>query len=101
MGPRFLRLDPIAIGRWRHAQRFPVGIEIADKYTLGNWETVEVSAAGEEIPNRVQVIPKDDVLVDDEVAGWRALHEYGAAGQRLSIWTGSSWSAGRKPKMRE
>ncbi len=101
IGTPLQRLDPIEIGRWRHAQRFPVGIEIAYKYTLGNWETVEVSAAGEEIPNRVQLLPKDDVLVDDEVAGWRALHEYGAASQRLSIWTGSSWSAGWKPKMRE
>ncbi len=70
--PGFLRLDPIEIGRWRHVQRFPVGIQIAYKYTLGNWETVEVSAAGEEIPNRVLVIPDHDALVADRVAGWRA-----------------------------
>jgi len=73
--PGFLRLDPVGIGRWRHAQRFPVGIEVAYKYTLGNWQTVEVSAAGEDIPNRVLVIPEEDVLVDDEVARWGALPE--------------------------
>jgi hypothetical protein len=71
--PGFLRMEPVEIGRWQHAQRFPAGIEIAYKYTLGDWRTVEVSAAGEELPNRVLRIPEDDVLVADRVAAWRAL----------------------------
>lgn len=29
--PGFLRMAPIEIGRWRHAQRFPAGIVIAYK----------------------------------------------------------------------
>jgi hypothetical protein len=71
--PAFLQMQPIDIGRWRHLQRFPVGILIAYKYTLGSWDTVEVSAAGDDLPNRTLLIPTRDVLVDDTVARWRAV----------------------------
>lgn len=71
--PGFVPMRPIEIGRWQHVQRFPVGIVIAYKYTLGSWDMVEVSAAGEDVPNRTLTTGETDLLMDDTVAAWRTV----------------------------
>jgi len=57
--------------QWQIALPFFAGDNIEYKYTRGSWESVEKGAAGEEIPNRILIVPNDDHIQNDFVANWR------------------------------
>jgi len=47
-----------------------VGDRIEYKYNRGSWETVEKDKEGNEIPNRVVIVDKTEVIVEDTIESW-------------------------------
>jgi len=63
-------LTKVGDNQWQITLPFAPGDNIEYKYTRGSWGTVEKTIAGEEIPNRVLVIPEDDHTQLDAVEKW-------------------------------
>jgi predicted alpha/beta superfamily hydrolase len=61
----------------------PLGEAVEFKVTRGNWETVEATAYGQEIPNRVHEVRAPQVL-EVKVAGWQDHHQHPPRPQKIA-----------------
>ena len=66
-----LSLTALGGNHWQITLPYFAGETIEYKYTRGNWETVEKGTEGEEIPNRLLIVPSGDFIQNDVVANWR------------------------------
>lgn len=64
-------ISPLGTQVWAIRLELPPGTTVEYKYTLGSWETVEMNAACEDVPNRSLVVGDRPMTVRDVVLAWR------------------------------
>lgn len=65
-----LPMRKIGSNRWELTLTCPAGQKLEYKYTRGAWAKVEKGSQGEEISNRILLVPQTDIVQLDTVKNW-------------------------------